>query len=230
MKNAQTPPRFEAQIQYTIPNRFALNLELKTDAPITALVGPSGAGKSTLLKLIAGWTSSNTTVVRLDGADISTNPLGKPLPLRSRRVGMVFQDDLLFPHLDVRTNVEFSSRFGWNRNAISKAEMQSLVDSFGIGHLLARRVENLSGGERQRVGLVRALTARPRLLLCDEPVSAIDRAGRAALLEHLKEWVTQQSAVMIMVTHDIEELKRMAGHVWHVDAGQFAGEGPPTIF
>jgi len=222
-------PAFEARIQYTIPNRFDFNLSLISDTPITALYGPSGAGKSTLLKLIAGWTSSNATVVRLAGADISKNKAGKPLPMCGRGVGMVFQDDLLFPHLDVRTNVEFSSRFGLNRNAISKAEMQSLVDSFGIGHLLARRVENLSGGERQRVGLVRALAARPRLLLCDEPVSAIDRSGRAAILEHLKAWVESHSIVMIMVTHDVDEIRRTAGHVWQLDAGQLIAQGPPSI-
>lgn len=225
--NTQQSPRFEAHIEHQIPQRFALNIALKSAAPVNALYGPSGAGKSTLLKLIAGWVGGSHVHVRLGGIEIAQGPSGQPLPLRSRGVGMVFQEDLLFPHLDVRTNVEFAARFGLKNKAVSLEEMQSLVSLFGIGHLLARRVENLSGGERQRVGLVRALAARPRLLLCDEPVSAIDRAGRAVVLEQLHEWVLRHSAVMIMVTHDADEIRRTAGHVWHLDAGQLIAEGPP---
>lgn len=223
MKNNDSAP-FLARIRHSIPHRFELDLELKTDAPITALYGPSGAGKSTILKLIAGWTPSRSEIF-LSGQNLAIDNNGKMRPLRVRPIGMVFQDDLLFPHLDVRFNIEFSSRFG-NRKT-NEDEMQWLVKSFGIEHLLNRQIENLSGGERQRVGLVRTLAAGPKLLLCDEPVSAIDRAGRESALEHLKTWVDRHKTIMILVTHDTHEISRFAGHVWQIDAGSLEAEGPP---
>lgn len=223
--NNNDSPHFYARIRHTIPRRFELNLELKTFSPITALYGPSGAGKTTLLKLISGWIPSQSDI-SLSGQNLSIDTSRKVCSVSNRPVGMVFQDDLLFPHLNVQANIEFSSRFG-SRKKSDGAEMQWLVNAFGIGHLLNRRVENLSGGERQRVGLVRTLAAEPKLLLCDEPVSAIDRAGRESVLEHLKTWVERHNAMLILVTHDTHEISRFAGHVWRIDAGSLEAEGRP---
>ena len=103
----------------------------------------------------------------------------------------------------------------------------SLCENFGIVHLLGRKIFNLSGGERQRVALVRALAAMPKLLLCDEPVSAVDRVGRTELLANLQSWTEREQIVVIMVTHDHDEIRRMAGHVWHIDAGRLIAEGSP---
>ena len=212
---------FQSRICYSIPGRFELDLELKTNQRITALFGPSGAGKTTILKLIAGWLESNSTVA------LHGNPFGRVQPLRDRGVGMVYQDDLLFPHLDVLENAQFAIKYARSERRMEPSVFDSLCENFGIVHLLGRKISNLSGGERQRVALVRALAAMPKLLLCDEPVSAVDRVGRTELLANLQSWTEREQIVVIMVTHDHDEIRRMAGHVWHIDAGQLIAEGSP---
>ncbi|MCY2933978.1 MAG: ATP-binding cassette domain-containing protein [Planctomycetota bacterium] len=218
--------KFESTIRYAIPNRFELRFNLVSNHQFTALYGPSGAGKTTILKLIAGWLESKTTV-SLFGSRLDLDESGRALALSDRRVGMVFQDDLLFPHLDVLKNARFAINFAKRENRMDATKFELLVRNFGIDQLLGRQASNLSGGERQRVGLVRALAAKPKLLLCDEPVCAIDRAGRAEVLGHLKRWAETEQIVMIMVTHDHDEIRRFAGHVWHIDAGCLVAEGSP---
>ena len=212
---------FQSRICYSIPGRFELDLELKTNQRITALFGPSGAGKTTVLKLIAGWLDSDSTVA------FHGNPSSSLKPLRDRGVGMVYQDDLLFPHLDVLENAQFAIKYARSERRMEPSVFDSLCENFGIVHLLGRKISNLSGGERQRVALVRALAAMPKLLLCDEPVSAVDRVGRTELLANLQSWTEREQIVVIMVTHDHDEIRRMAGHVWHIDAGQLIAEGSP---
>ena len=212
---------FQSRICYSIPGRFELDLELKTNQRITALFGPSGAGKTTVLKLIAGWLDSDSTVA------LHGNPSSSLKPLRDRGVGMVYQDDLLFPHLDVLENAQFAIKYARSERRMEPSVFDSLCENFGIVHLLGRKISNLSGGERQRVALVRALAAMPKLLLCDEPVSAVDRVGRTELLANLQSWTEREQIVVIMVTHDHDEIRRMAGHVWHIDAGQLIAEGSP---
>ena len=212
---------FQSRICYSIPGRFELDLELKTNQRISALFGPSGAGKTTVLKLIAGWLDSNSTVA------LHGNPSSSLQPLRDRGVGMVYQDDLLFPHLDVLENAQFAIKYARSERRMEPSVFDSLCDNFGIVHLLGRKISNLSGGERQRVALVRALAAMPKLLLCDEPVSAVDRVGRTELMANLQSWTEREQIVVIMVTHDHDEIRRMAGHVWHIDAGQLIAEGSP---
>jgi ABC-type molybdate transport system ATPase subunit len=223
---AQQVHVFQSKVCYSIPGRFKLDLELKSNQRVTALIGPSGAGKTTVLKLIAGWLDSNSTVA-LNGSRLDLNRSGKVQPLRDRGVGMVFQDDLLFPHLDVLANAQFAIKYARHERPMEPSVFDSLCHNFGVVHLLERKIFNLSGGERQRVGLVRALAARPKLLLCDEPVSAVDRAGRTELLANLQSWTEREQIVVIMVTHDHDEIRRMAGHVWHLDAGQLIAEGSP---
>lgn len=212
---------FQSRICYSIPGRFELDLELKTSQRITALFGPSGAGKTTVLKLIAGWLESNSTVA------LYGNPSSSSQPLRDRGVGMVYQDDLLFPHLDVLENAQFAIKYARSERRMEPSVFDLLCENFGIVHLLGRKISNLSGGERQRVALVRALAAMPKLLLCDEPVSAVDRVGRTELLANLQSWTDREQIAVIMVTHDHDEIRRMAGHVWHIDAGQLIAEGSP---
>ena len=212
---------FQSKICSSIPGRFELDLELKTNHRVTALFGPSGAGKTTILKLIAGWLESNSTVA------LHGNPSSSSQPLRDRGVGMVYQDDLLFPHLDVLENAQFAIKYARSERRMEPSVFDSLCENFGIVHLLGRKIFNLSGGERQRVALVRALAAMPKLLLCDEPVSAVDRVGRTKLLANLQSWTEREQIVVIMVTHDHDEIRRMAGHVWHIDAGRLIAEGSP---
>lgn len=216
-------PRINARIQYAIPNRFEIDLQLASDQKITALTGPSGAGKTTILKLISGWIESQS-VVELSGERLDLDDKGRMIPLHRRRIGMVFQDDLLFPHLNVIHNIEFGRRYASAEHRMNDREFSELVRDFGVSHLLQSSIATLSGGERQRVGLVRALASHPKLLICDEPVSAIDRHGRRTVLEHLTSWVDRTDITMIMVTHDQQEINDFAGHVWHVDHGMLVDQ------
>jgi molybdate transport system ATP-binding protein len=218
--------KFRAIVRHRVSERFAIDLDLRSDALVTSLYGPSGAGKSTVLKLVAGWLESDSQIF-LDGCRLDRTAAGARISLRHRGVGMAFQDDLLFPHLDARGNAEFARRNFKKHHALNDTAFDGLVETFGIGHLMTQHVSGLSGGERQRIGLVRALAAQPRLLLCDEPVSAIDRSGRFEVLQRLKAHVEREGIVMILVTHDLDEIRRMAGHVWHVDSGRLVSEGPP---
>lgn len=220
---------FRADIRHRLSDRFDLELPLRSEARITALFGPSGAGKTTALKLIAGWLKSETPTY-LEGSRIDRDTNGTPVPLYLRRVGMVFQDDLLFPHLDAASNASFARRYRKYGDSLSDADFTRLVEIFGATGLLSKPVRALSGGERQRIGLIRALASRPRLLLCDEPVSAIDRANRFQVLETLKAHVEAEGIVMLQITHDPEEILRIAGHVWHIDSGRLIAEGSPERF
>lgn len=221
--------RFRAVVRHRLSDRFEIDLSLRSEALITALFGPSGAGKSTALKLISGWIPSETEVF-VDESSLDRDASGTVVPLNRRKVGMIFQHDLLFPHLNAAGNAAFARRYLPKQLAFTDARFAELVDKFGATELLDKPVFALSGGERQRIGLVRALASRPKLLLCDEPVGAIDRTGRFGLLDRLREHVEAEGIVTILITHDPEEIQRIAGHVWHIDSGRLIGEGMPRQF
>lgn len=213
------PPLLKAQLDYLIPGRFRIRVDLSTHERLNVLTGPSGSGKSTILKLISGWIESDSAI-ELAGLRIDQDNGGKRMPLARRPVGMVFQDDLLFPHLDVMANVGFGLRRRGGRSAICDNEFQQLIDTFGVRPLLKNRVHQLSGGERQRVGLVRALACQPKLLLCDEPVSAIDRESRREIVDRLIDWVEATQSWLVYVTHDPEETELLGRQIWRIDNGQ----------
>ena len=220
---------FRSVIRHRVTPLFDVDVTLSTEARITALFGPSGAGKSTVLKLVAGWIPSDSAVY-VEGKQVDRDESGATLPLNQRKVGMVFQNDLLFPHLDAAGNASFARRYLSKERAFGDSAFETLVARFGADHLLGKPVQALSGGERQRIGLIRALASRPNLLMCDEPVGAIDRAGRFALLDRLREHVETEGIVMLLITHDPDEIRHMAGHVWHIDSGRLIAEGPPERF
>jgi len=213
------PPLLKAQLDYLIPGRFRIRVDLSTHERLNVLTGPSGSGKSTILKLISGWIESHLAI-ELAGLRVDQDNGGKRMPLARRPVGMVFQDDLLFPHLDVQANVEFGLRRRGGRSAICDNEFHQLIDNFGVRPLLKNRVHELSGGERQRVGLVRALACQPKLLLCDEPVSAIDRESRREIVDRLIDWVEATQSCLVYVTHDPEEIELLGRQIWRIDNGQ----------
>lgn len=220
---------FRSVVRYRVTPLFEVDLSLSSASRVTALYGPSGAGKSTVLKLVAGWIPTDTAVY-VEENRIDRDAAGKSVPLFRRNVGMVFQNDLLFPHLDAAGNASFARRYLLKEKAYGDSEFMGLVEKFGAAHLLGKPVQALSGGERQRIGLIRALASRPKLLLCDEPVGAIDRAGRFSLLDRLREHVEAEGIVMLLITHDPEEIECIAGHVWHIDSGRLLAEGPPKRF
>jgi molybdate transport system ATP-binding protein len=206
---------------------FHLLIEARFAAEWTVLFGPSGSGKSTLLRLLAGldWTGNRTgigradkTQILLDGNDLSGSKPGR------RGVGMVAQQPALFPHLSVSANVAFGLH-GLDQPQRPKRieEMLALV---GAEHLLNRRVQHLSGGEAQRIALARALAPMPRLLLLDEPFSALDGTASDALLERLQPWLCERSVQVIHATHDATDAFLTGAEVVLLHEGKLAAQGP----
>lgn len=202
-----------------------VDVALKLDRECGVVFGPSGAGKTTLLRLIAGLMKPDAGHVRV-GVDVLFDSSSRVnQPLRSRRIAMVFQDDLLFPHLDVAANI----RFGLNRLDRKQAEsrVNEVAELCGVDQLLSRRPDTLSGGERQRVGLARALAPRPRLLLCDEPISALDLSSRTALVDRLQDVQKVEGIPVLYVTHSPSEAIALGDRLFLFEQGKVIAEGSP---
>ena len=177
-------------------------LDLQVAAGETvAVLGPSGSGKSTLLKIIAGLEAPDAGQVFLDGKDISD------LPPHRRQCGLLFQDFALFPHLSVQDNVAFGLVEQGQRRAVSRAQAVDMLQRFGLGPHIDAKVRQLSGGEQQRVALARALITAPRILLLDEPFSALDAALRETLRAEFQQRIAQTGMAVVWVTHDEAEAR-----------------------
>ena len=179
-----------------------------------ALLGRSGSGKSTLLKWVAGLEPADAGSVWWDGEDITAWP-----PER-RGFALMFQDFALFPHLDVRDNVAFGLVEQGQGKAAARAQAEAMLVRFGLGDRARARVWTLSGGEQQRVALARALITRPRVLLLDEPFSALDAALREQLRTEFRDRIEAAGMAAILVTHDEGEARAMAQRAWAIDAGR----------
>jgi molybdate transport system ATP-binding protein len=190
----------------------------------TAVFGASGAGKSTLLAAIAGAVRPEAGRISIGDAVLFDAAAGIDVPMQARGLGMVFQDARLFPHMSVADNLAYGARRAGDRPGPGRDDV---LDVLGIGDLLARRPAGLSGGERQRVALGRALMARPRLLLLDEPMAALDAPRRAEILALLERIGAAFALPMLLVTHDLGEVVRLADHMVVLDAGRTLAEGPP---
>lgn len=177
------------------------------------LLGPSGSGKSTLLRCIAGLEDTYDGHVRID------DPLDG-IPPHKRGVGMLFQEPALFPHLDAAANVGFGLRYRGVPRAEERDEAARWLDLVGLADRGDAAVDQLSGGERQRVALARTLAAKPRVVLLDEPLSALDRALRDHLGPELKELLAAQGVPALWVTHDEEEAARWGDRVWRLEDGR----------
>jgi ABC-type sulfate/molybdate transport systems ATPase subunit len=186
---------------------------------VLALLGPSGAGKTMLLETIAGLRPQSSGKIRLAGADLTG------VPAERRRVGLVFQDAALFPHLSARENVRFGPRAG--REA-SSAGADALLRQLGISHLASRSPRWLSGGERQRVALARALAIKPGLLLLDEPLSALDQPTREEMRQLLQELLAELDIPAVHVTHDRDEALSIGDDLAVIIAGQLRQTGPAS--
>jgi molybdate transport system ATP-binding protein len=205
----------------------ALTLDVTLELPCTCgvLFGASGAGKTTVLRLIAGLTTPAQGRVRLGTEVLFDSGARVNRPLRSRQLGMIFQDDLLFPHLDVAANIRFGLKGQLRPRAEARlAEVAALCE---IEPLLRRWPATLSGGERQRVGLARALAPRPRLLLCDEPVSALDLESRYALIERLGAVQRSEAIPVLYVTHNPAEAIALATCLFLLSEGTIVDRGAP---
>ncbi|WP_228151615.1 molybdenum ABC transporter ATP-binding protein [Pseudazoarcus pumilus] len=202
---------------------FVLDVDLKLPSRgVTALFGPSGAGKTTVLRCIAGLERLADAHVDFDG---EVWQHGRDfVPTHRRSLGYVFQEASLFPHLSARGNMEYGfKRIPAAERRIAWDDLVALLD---LGHLLDRHPDQLSGGERQRVGLARALLTSPRLLLLDEPLSALDAARKQEILPYLERLRDQLDIPMLYVSHSHDEVIRLADHLVLLDNGRVRASGP----
>ena len=198
---------------------FSLAARFETAGGVTALFGASGAGKTTLVNMIAGLLPPDRGRIRLDDTVLFDSAARIDVPAHRRRIGYVFQEGRLFPHLSVAANLDYGRRMrGLARDGAETARVVNLLD---IGHLLDRRPGKLSGGERQRVAFGRALLMRPRLLLLDEPLASLDAARKREILPYLQK----AHVPMVYVSHHAPELKRIATSVVLLEGGRVAAAG-----
>ena len=209
----------ELEIGHTFAD-FAIDIRFRAASRWLALFGDSGAGKSTVLNAIAGLLEPERGRIVLDGQILFDRSEGISISTAARDVGYVFQDGRLFPHLDVRTNLLYGAR----ARKRSTADMMALVDLLDLGALLERMPVNLSGGERQRVAIVRALLARPRILLLDEPLTGLHRGARRQVLDHLLALKRELPVAALIVSHQPEEVVALAEEVILLDAGQVTAQ------
>ncbi|MEV6960523.1 ABC transporter ATP-binding protein [Streptomyces sp. NPDC051207] len=202
---------------------FRLDVTL-TAAPgeVVALLGPNGAGKTTALRALAGLTPLSGGHLRLDGTDLGRTPP------ESRPVGVVFQDYLLFPHLTALDNVAFGPRCRGATRAEARAQAARWLDRMGLAEHAGTRPRRLSGGQAQRVALARALATRPRLLLLDEPLAALDARTRLEVRAQLRRHLTGFEAVALLVTHDPLDAMVLADRLVVVEDGRVVQEGTPA--
>jgi molybdate transport system ATP-binding protein len=208
--------------------RGAFRLDVAFTAPpgLTALFGPSGSGKTTVIGLLAGLVRPDRGRIVLDGETLLDTERRIDCPAHRRRIGVVFQEARLLPHLCVRQNLDYGRRFARRRPEAPGLGFDDVVGLLGIGHLLARRPAGLSGGESQRVAIGRALLSRPRLLLMDEPLAALDAARKAEILplvEHLRDGA---GIPIVYVSHAVPEVARLADTLVVLEAGRVAAAGP----
>jgi molybdate transport system ATP-binding protein len=185
------------------------------EARVLALVGPSGAGKTTLLNMIAGLVRPDEGRIAIAGETFFESATGLSLPPRSRRLGYVFQDARLFPHLSVSANLRYGMRFALG--AAHRVAFDEVVDLLGVRALLDRRPGRLSGGETQRIAIGRALLSQPRALLLDEPLSAIDEPRRLEILELIERLRDAYAIPILLVSHRFEEVERLADAIVDID-------------
>ena len=208
---------------------FALRVDTTIDAGRTvAVIGANGAGKTTLLKSIAGLVAVDEGRIIVDDGVLDAADDDTFVAPERRDVGVMFQDYLLFDHLSMLENVAFGPRARGVRKAEARERAREMIASVGLSHLVDRRPPELSGGQRQRVALLRALATRPRVLLLDEPLAAIDPAARAELRASLVERIAEFDGITLVVTHDASDVTAMAERVIVLDSGNVVWDGPVT--
>jgi molybdate transport system ATP-binding protein len=206
---------------------FAIEASFASDGLVTGLFGASGAGKTSLINMIAGLLRPDRGIIAIDGETLDDTSANLHVPTHRRRIGYVFQDLRLFPHLDVRQNLDYGRRM--NRLADDPAQRTHVTDLLDIGNLLDRRPGQLSGGERQRVALGRALLAQPRLLLLDEPLGSLDEERKVEILPYLVRLRDEARVPMVLVSHDADEMRQLATQVVMLRRGRVTAFGGTEV-
>jgi molybdate transport system ATP-binding protein len=211
----------EVQARLIRPH-FELDVALQLAHRVTALFGPSGSGKSTLLAVIAGIIKPDSGRVAVNGECLFDSELHINQPIYERKIGLVFQDGRLFPHLNVTQNLVYALNF--TPLAQQQFELSKIIELLEIGHLLKQLPHQLSGGEKQRVALGRALMSSPRLLMLDEPLASLDDRLKSQILPFLKRVADEISIPMIYISHSKEEIVQITNNVIHIDCGHIVAQ------
>jgi molybdate transport system ATP-binding protein len=208
----------KARFQKTLPT-FELEVDVSVSDGILVLVGPSGAGKTTILQCVAGLQTPSQGEIKIRGKTIFSSEHGTNIPIRNRRIGYVFQDYALFPHMTVEKNVLYGKpKKRSTANQVFTAV--GVLELLKIEHLRNRYPSQISGGEKQRVALARALMTEPELLLLDEPLSALDQDTRSLLQQELLKLQAQWKIPFILVTHDLQEAEMLGDQIIKLDHGK----------
>lgn len=202
---------------------FVLDVALESGAPLLALFGRSGSGKTTLINCLAGIATPDAGRISVNGHVLFDSEAGINLRPEQRRIGYVFQDALLFPHLSVERNLFYGARSAEPGEPAINA--QQVIELLGISHLLARRPATLSGGEKQRVAIGRALLANPRILLMDEPLASLDGERRHEILSYIEGLRDRLRIPIVFVSHSVAEVSRLADEVILLSEGTVLAAG-----
>jgi molybdate transport system ATP-binding protein len=206
---------------------FTIDASFASEGRVTGLFGASGAGKTSLINMIAGLLRPDRGSIVVDGETLDDTNKGSHVPVHQRRIGYVFQDARLFPHLDVRGNLDYGRKM--NRLTPDAALWRRVTDLLDIGDLLDRRPGKLSGGERQRVALGRALLSQPRLLLLDEPLGSLDEERKEEILPYLIRLRDEAGIPMVYVSHDAFEMRKLASHIVMLRRGRVIASGGAQV-
>jgi ABC-type sulfate/molybdate transport systems ATPase subunit len=202
--------------------QFNLDVQFSSPPGVTVIFGPSGSGKTTVLQCIAGLLPPDSGLISIAGEIFYDSARKLDNPVQSRQVGYVFQDLALFPHMSVARNIGFGVRV----NGTEKPRLiGNALERFRIASLAHHRPAEISGGEKQRVALARALVSQPRLLLLDEPFSALDDELKRGIISDLKRWLLDNAVPVLFVTHDRDEACALGDRVLLLKNGTIAGEG-----
>jgi molybdate transport system ATP-binding protein/putative spermidine/putrescine transport system ATP-binding protein len=208
--------------------RFELNVQLKLGREVLALLGENGSGKSTTLKVIAGLVTPDEGYVRIGNTLAFHSELGINLPPQRRSIGFVFQELALFPHLNVYENIAYGLKVrGYSKAKVSE-EVEAMMHTLGLTELRSHMPSELSGGQKQRVALARALVVKPKLLLMDEPFSALDQRTKQEVREEVRNILETFSMPAIIVTHDYEDAAILADRICVLSNGRIKSSDSPS--
>jgi len=212
-------------------SRFELQMRFASDARRLVLFGPSGAGKTQTLKVMAGIVHAERGHVRVAGRTLFDHAAGIQLSPQQRRLGYVFQDYALFPHLSVRQNIGFALRAGWLNppRSLRNAAAERWIETLHLQSVAEHYPHQISGGQRQRTALARALMNEPTALLLDEPFAALDKGLRRQLREDLVALQDELKIPMLLITHDDDDVSALADEVVHVQSGRVGAAGAPVL-